>query len=1017
MFLSMKKEIIGIDIGSISIKMALYFSGRLIDNAISKLVSDQLFFIPRGIQTPKLEGGSLLLSHYIRHQGDTYKKVAGLFEPIFEVFGEDQIVGVWSTGSGGKIGQEKDGFQYLNECRAISEAIGHIFPEVNTIFEMGGERSKYILLAKGKNDYVQILDYQMNGECAAGTGAFFDQQVERLKYRIEDVGQIVEGLDKAASIAGRCSVFAKSDMIHAQQRGYQPPEVLKGLCEAVVRNFTGSVTNGKRIEPKVALIGGLAANLGIVRALQSQFNFFNGELYIPEHYAWMGAIGGILVGLKEERKCKTINQNRLIHGNEKNYPSTYPLSLEKVKLLRNQVKPYRLPFDHITDAYLGIDVGSVSTNLALIDCEGELIYGIYRMTEGRPIDIVKESIREMASFVQGKVRIQGVGTTGSGREMIGALIGADVIKDEITAHKTGAFQVSQKYLGCQVDTIFEIGGQDSKFISLKNGIVVDFSLNEACAAGTGSFLEEQAKQIGVSIKEEFAKLALQSRHPLKLGERCTVFMQKELVPYLQRGISKEDIVAGLAVAVVKNYLNRVVKKRKIGDVIFFQGGTAYNDSVAAAFATVLDKEIIVPPHNGIIGAIGAALLSKEKKVKDRKTSFRGWDMEQITWNFREFTCKGCSNQCMIQEFEVEGEKSYWGDKCSERYRKRTMTTKHSTILDCILQYEELLLKQTNHKHKKICKERGRLGIPRAFQFYDRFPFWRTYFESLGFDIVLSGLSRQNIVRAGLEVAVTEPCFPVQVTLGHLVDLLLHDVDFIFLPNVINEEDFSKAPASFICPWSQTIPLVALHTPAIKKIRDILVYPNIQFREGQAYVEKQLQKEVSRWRIDAVENKQAVQLAYEIQNQFKRVLHEIGSEIVSDIISEGKSCVVLLGRPYNLYDSGLNLNIPKKLRDLYGVNVLPMGFLPLDGIDIRSVHDHMYWNYGHQILQAAMFTKAHKNMRIIYLSNFQCGPDSYIRHYIEEASGKPFLFLQLDSHANDGGIMTRIEAFLESEEML
>ncbi len=1014
----MKEKVwIGIDIGSISLKMALYFRGHFIDKTISKLVSDHLFFQPRGIQTPKLEEGSLLLSHYIRHQGEPFKKVVGLFGSIFEVFDGDQIAGIWFTGSGGKICQGMDGFRYLNECRAISEAMGHIFPEVNTIFEMGGERSKYILLTKGKDDHVQILDYQMNGECAAGTGAFFDQQVERLKYRIEDVGQIVEGLDKAASIAGRCSVFAKSDMIHAQQRGYQPSEVLKGLCEAVVRNFAGSVTNGKRIEAKVALIGGLAANMGVVRALQSQFGFLNGELFIPEPYAWMGAIGGILVGLNEERKCKLTIQSQLVRKDEKHYPTIYPLSLEKVKLLRDRVKPYPLSSDRITDAYLGIDVGSVSINLALIDDEGELIYGIYRMTDGRPVDVVKESIREMASFVQGKVQIQGVGTTGSGREMIGALVGADVVKDEITAHKTGAFQVSQKYLGCQVDTIFEIGGQDSKFISLKNGIVVDFSLNEACAAGTGSFLEEQAKQIGVSIKEEFAELALRSQHPLKLGERCTVFMQKELVPYLQQGIPKEDIVAGLAIAVVQNYLNRVVKKRKIGDVIFFQGGTAYNDGVAAAFATVLDKEIIVPPHNGIIGAIGAALLSKEKKVKDRKTSFRGWDMEQVSWNFREFTCKRCSNQCTIQEFEVEGEKSYWGDKCSEQYRKRTMTTKRSTIPDCISQYEELLFQQTSKELQKNDKERGRLGIPRVFQFYDRFPFWRTYFESLNFEIVLSGLSRQNIVHAGIEAAVTEPCFPVQVTLGHLVDLLSKDVDYIFLPNVVNEEDSSHSPASFICPWCQTIPLVALHTPAIEKIRDILFYPNIQFREGQAFVEKQLQKEVSRWAIDAVKNKRAVQQAYEAQNQFKRTLHEIGGELVSNVISDGKSCVVLLGRPYNLFDSGLNLNIPKKLQDLYGVNVLPMGFLPLDGIDIRSFHDHMYWNYGRQILQAAAFTKAHENMHIIYLSNFQCGPDSYIRHYIEEASGKPFLFLQLDSHANDGGIMTRIEAFLESQKML
>ncbi|MBN2030152.1 hypothetical protein JW824_07890 [bacterium] len=1010
---------IGIDIGSISLKMALYFRGRFFNNSISKLIDSQLFFMPGGILESTFDQGSLLLSRYIRHQGDPFSKVVQLFTSIFQTVDKDQIVGVWVTGSGGKMGKQIKGFCYLNEYRTTAEAVGRLFPEINTVFEMGGERSKYLLLSKAREDQIQILDYQMNGECAAGTGAFFDQQVERLKVRIEDVGRIVEGLEKFPSIAGRCSVFAKSDMIHAQQRGYQPAEVLKGLCEAVVRNFMGSVTNGKRIEPKVALIGGLAFNLGIVNALENQFNFFNGELFIPEHHAWMGAIGGILLGLKQEEESWSSERlsSQLVYENKKKYPTSHPLSLENVQLLGDQVIPYHLPQNCTVDGYLGIDVGSVSTNLALIDSKGELIHGIYRMTEGRPVDVVKDSVRELSAIVKGKVQIKGVGTTGSGREMIGALVGADVIKDEITAHKTGAFQISEKYFGSQVDTIFEIGGQDSKFISLKDGIVVDFSLNEACAAGTGSFLEEQAKQIGISIREEFADLALRSQHPLKLGERCTVFMQKEVVPYLQQGIPKEDVVAGLALSVVQNYLNRVVKKRKIGDVIFFQGGTAYNDSVAAAFATILKKTIIVPPHNGIIGAIGAALLAKEHMESKEKTSFRGWDMGEVSWKLREFICQGCSNHCTIQEFEVEGEKSYWGDKCSDRYRKRTVTKKQASIPDCISLYLDLLLKQNTVKYDPIDKKRGRMGIPRSLQFYDRFPFWKTYFESLGFDIVLSGLTRKDIVHAGLEVTVTEPCFPIQVAMGHLVDLLSQNLDFIFLPNVVNEEDFSGGTASYICPWSQTIPMVALHTPAIERIRDILFYPNIQFREGCKFVEKQLQKEVNRWGIGAKENRCAVRSAYQAQERFKCETRKIGRDVLSQVMVEERSCVILLGRPYNLYDFGLNLNIPKKLRDLYGVNVLPMGLLPLDGIDVRPVHDHMFWNYGRQIIQAAMFTKGHQNMHVVYLSNFKCGPDSYIRHYIEEASGKPFLFLQLDSHANDAGMMTRVEAFLESKGML
>jgi predicted nucleotide-binding protein (sugar kinase/HSP70/actin superfamily) len=567
-----------------------------------------------------------------------------------------------------------------------------------------------------------------------------------------------------------------------------------------------------------------------------------------------------------------------------------------------------------------------------------------------------------------------------------------------------------------VDTIFEIGGQDSKFISIKNSVVVDFSLNEACAAGTGSFLEEQAKEIGIAIRREFAELALRSKHPLKLGERCTVFMEKELVPYLHQGVPKEDIVAGLAVSVVQNYLNRVVKKRRIGDVIFFQGGTAYNDSVAAAFSTVLQKEIIVPPHNGIMGAIGAALLAQQAKADRRTSSFRGWNLAAVSWKMREFTCRGCSNECQMQEFDVEGEKSYWGDKCSEKYRKRTKSSCRAHIEDLIACHDTILSGETREQTAGT-PGRGRVGIPMALTFYDRLPFWRAYFETLGYETILSSPSNQKLIHAGVEATVAEPCFPVQVAHGHLLDLLRMDLNIIFLPNVVNEEDPSRSIASFICPWTQTMPLIARHTPDLERLRELLFYPNIQFREGAAFIQKQLEKAVSPFGISRQENRQALKKAFEAQRRFKKEIQKAGERALRELNNSGSAVIVLLGRPYNLYDTGLNLNIPSKLRNVYGMNVIPLDFLALDDVDIRPVHDHMFWNYGRKILQAARWARNNPNVHLIYLSNFKCGPDSYIRHYVEKASEKPFLFLQLDSHANDAGVMTRIEAFLESKRML
>ena len=316
-------------------------------------------------------------------------------------------------------------------------------------------------------------------------------------------------------------------------------------------------------------------------------------------------------------------------------------------LLRDRVRPPRLPAPGAQEeAYLGIDIGSVSTNLVVLNAAGDVLHEIYVRTDGRPIEVVSDGLRTIAQTLGDRIRICGVGTTGSGRELIGELVGADTITDEITAHTTGAAHVARTLLGEPVDTIFEIGGQDAKFIAIEDGVVVDFAMNEACAAGTGSFLEEQAERLGVSIKEEFARLAFQSRSPVRLGERCTVFMEQDVNAWQQRGAAREDLVAGLAYSVALNYLHRVVRGRRIGRAIYFQGGTAYNDAVAAAFAGILGTRIIVPPHNGVIGAIGMALLAQEKvRGTGRATTFRGFDLEAVRYSLREFVCRALL-QCL-----------------------------------------------------------------------------------------------------------------------------------------------------------------------------------------------------------------------------------------------------------------------------------------------------------------------------------------------------------------------------------
>jgi predicted CoA-substrate-specific enzyme activase len=850
-----------------------------------------------------------------------------------------------------------------------------------------------------------IVDYEKSGDCAAGTGSFLDQQASRLNFKIEKIGDIVSCAARSAKIAGRCSVFAKSDMVHAQQKGYKPEEVLKGLCDAVARNFKSSILKGNKVKIPAIFIGGVAANSGVVNAMREILKMSIDKMYVPEYYAWIAAIGTALAERDASKKSILSKIEILRRYAEKRsgvFPVNKPLSMEKVILLREKVKPRDIrDNEEKIDVYMGIDIGSVSTNVVLIDDEGNVIKEIYTRTEGRPIEVVDRCLWEIETEIGDKILVRGVGTTGSGRELIGELVGADTINDEITAHKTGSEFIARTMLNTQPDTIFEIGGQDSKYISIENGVVVDFAMNEACAAGTGSFLEERAEELEVSIQDDFSNLALSSQAPIKLGERCTVFMEQDIAAFQQKGASKEDLTASLAYSIVYNYLNRVVKGRKIGNVIFFQGGTAYNDAIACALAKVLDKEIIVPPYNGVVGAIGEALLAREKTFQTNKLSkFHGFSLEEVDYTLREFTCKACSNFCQMQEFTVEGEKTFWGDQCSDKFRRRQSNINKPVIPDLIAQRQKLLLE--GYDEDSLGK--ATIGFPRSMYNYEQFPFWNTFFQKLGYRVLLSDETNPKIIHSGIETAVAEPCFPIQVYHGHVNNLLEKGVDWLFIPNMINAETAYKNVNSHYCPWGQTIPFVVKSSSTFSKVSEKIIHPPLHFRDGKEAVGKSLIKALKPLGENRKTVMDALEAAYKKSKTFQNELLAAGKSAIEILINTGEIGIVLIGRAYNVNDRGMTLDIGNKIRDYYGINVIPMDFLPLDSIDISDINSNMYWNYGRKIIAAAKIVGKHPNLHIIYLTNFKCGPDSYIKHYITKASGKPFLTLQFD----------RCEAYLDSK---
>ena len=1062
------------DVGSASVKLAAILGPEETQALVERLTGSSTFRSVSELPKQWRSSGvnSIVVSECRRSLGNPFQVAIDLLREFQGLLPDSWQVAPRVTGSGAHRVAEALNLPSENEFKAIARGVSALYPEIRTVFEMGGENSKYLLLDGSQSSdgdvsadlsgrSAGIRDYSMSSQCAAGTGSFIDQQASRLQYRVEDIGAVVLKTASAARIAGRCSVFAKSDMIHAQQKGFSTAEVLKGLCEAVSRNFKSNIVKGRKVVAPVAFIGGVSQNAGVVRSLADAFHLAPEDIIVPELYAWLGAIGAALLAEPVQSQPLHLDAD----GSAQCHSSASishcePLSLENVLLLRDhpaasRTEPLPETGNDAIPAYLGIDIGSVSTNLALLDESGRLLHGIYLRTVGRPIEVVNQGLQEIEKIFGTRVRICGVGTTGSGRELIGELVGADTANDEITAHKTGAMYVHERIVrnlagteknAPSVDTIFEIGGQDAKYISIDRGIVVDFAMNEACAAGTGSFLEEQAERLGVQIKDEFARLALSSASPALLGERCTVFMERDVNAALQQGASVPDLAAGLAHSVALNYLNRVVRGRKIGDVIYFQGGTAYNDAVAAAFSQILGKRIIVPPHNGIIGAIGMALIAQEvaqsrARIRSAQengasldavsralpvSTFRGFDLNQTRFETREFVCKACSNYCDMKEITVEGEKTYWGDKCSDKFRKRIRTSRKPVIEDLLALRDRALFAETEH-HLAASKSqpalsKHRVGIPRAMFFFDRFPFWRTYLREIGFDVVVSPVGDRYIAAQGAELSVAEPCFPVQIAHGHVHALLngtseCPPVDYVLLPNVMDMEAPPSPTASQLCPWNQTLPFVVRSAPAFEEQADKILCPTIYFRLGHDHVKRQLHDYFSRFDVPRRTSDAAVDRAFAAQARFADELSGAGQEACAALEKTGEPAILLVGRPYNIYDWSSNCDVPRKLRDLYGVNVLPLDFLPLDDAGIDDLHSNMFWNSGRRILAAGRFARNHPNIHIIYITNFKCGPDSFIKHFLRDVARSPFLILQFDGHGNDAGYLTRCEAYLDSKGIL
>ncbi|MGK7345769.1 MAG: acyl-CoA dehydratase activase [Candidatus Nitrospinota bacterium M3_3B_026] len=985
-----EKVWLGLDIGSVSVK------GAAVD-----------------------AGNNILKTVYTRSSGQPVNTTIRVLKELLDAVDGREVGRLGVTGTAGELISSLTGGVFINEIVAQSRTVATLYPHVRTLVEMGGEDSKLLFFKEEEGETV-LEDFSMNNLCAAGTGSFLDQQASRMGYSIEgEFGQMALKSKKPPRIAGRCSVFAKSDMIHLQQIGAPDYDIIAGLCYAVARSFKGNVGRGKKFEKPVAFFGGVASNAGVVAALADELEIGLDELFIPPEKAVTGAIGSALASREEVGEFEF----RGVEGLS-NYQAARDAARAVMKPLTGEKndESYTTHTRRLnggpekTPCYIGIDIGSLSTNVVAVDKDLNVLARRYLRTQSRPIQAVTRGLKEIGDEIGGRVEVLGVGTTGSGRYMIGDFVGADVVRNEITAQATAAIHFVPG-----VDTIFEIGGQDSKYISVENGAVVDFEMNKVCAAGTGSFIEEQAEKIDLNIEKEFSDTAFRSGAPGKFGDRCTVFMESDLVSNQQKGMSKEDLAAGLAYSIVSNYINRVVGHRRIGQRILFQGGVAWNKAVVSAFEAITGKKVEVPPHHDVTGAIGAAMIARKHHEKSgfrAPTAFKGFDLTRRKYKVTTFECKACENVCDVSRVKFDGEASYYGARCElfEKGAKKKKSEKE-TLPDLFAERERMIFGDYLDRKKPGRDGRPVVGVPRALFGYELFPFWSALLEELGVEVILSGRTSQRVIRDSIEKVKAETCFPVKIVHGHVADLVDKGVDYIFLPSIITaNEKGTKFRQSHTCPMVQSIPFVIKAAMDVGRSGAKLLEPAVHFQRGDDFVARELADMFKKeFGTPFRKVKTAVKKARAAQNRFYAGLKKRGREVMDEVKAKGGRPVVIISRPYNGCDSGINLDLPRKLKEM-GKVAVPMDCLELSEDSVIRTNPDMYWRSGQRMLAAADVIREDSGLDAIFISNFKCGPDSFIQYHLrEKLGGKPVLSLELDEHSADAGAVTRLEAFFDSLE--
>jgi len=898
------------------------------------------------------------------------------------------------------------------------EAVEHAYPFVKpagvdcpAVVSAGGETFMvYVLDRSGR-----IANVVTGNKCASGTGEFFLQQLRRMNVGLEDAAQWA-AVEKPHHVSGRCSVFCKSDCTHATNKGIPKAQVTAGLCQMMANKILELL---KKVERRdIMIVGGTACNRMMIEYLRREIP----GLVVPPEAPFFEALGAALWGLSHDTAPFPGFADLFVEG-AASFDRLPPLAdfLDAVDFKTIPHGSLR-PGDELL---LGLDVGSTTTKAVLLRrSDHSLLASVYLRTNGDPVGASRRCYRSILEQVRQQVdprqvHIIGLGVTGSGRQIAGLHALTEGVINEIIAHATAAV-----YFDPRVDTIFEIGGQDAKYTFITNSVPSDYAMNEACSAGTGSFLEESAfETLGVKM-EDIAGVALKGRHPPNFNDQCAAFIASDIKNAIHEGVAHEDIVAGLVYSICMNYSNRVKGNRPVGEKVFMQGGVCYNQAVPLAMAALVGKPIIVPPEPGLMGAFGVA-LEVQKRIESGLMAERLFDLETLAGREvlygNTFTCRGgkekCDRRCPIAVIEVEGRKYAFGGACNRYYNIRHNVHYDIQTLDLVSSRQKLIFETYGVPHGTASASavKGRIGINRSFLVNTYYPLYSTFFSRLGFEMVLPDLPTQE----GIDQRGAAFCYPVELAHGFFDTLLKTEppLDFIFLPHfkAVPNQKNDASNQSQVCPLVQGETFY-LQTSFRRKLLALaeqgtrLLTPLLDLSLGIEHAEGPLTQAALQMGVGRRQAQEAFAVALKRQIDCFEAMKAAGRRLMAELESDPeKFAVVIFSRPYNGFAEEAHMGIPHKFASR-GIPVVPLDFLEL--AQERSKR-HMYWGMGKLIMKATRLVEKHPQLFGTYITNFSCGPDSFVLSYFRDIMGrKPSLTLELDSHTADAGLETRVEAFLD-----